>query len=182
MELPRVRFTLRAMMGGVALASFAWCLCVEIPKVWERWRFCRERAELFAECASNCRKNWRRSIAQLERTERVIRNLKALGPERRSIASLAGLAGDPDGDRFWSKKFVQYAKQTEGDLGLQHDWGQNSISPLACAEWYSWLPQAQRDDVQRRADWTAAYNQMARAYRRAQTRPWEAVPRETIKP
>ena len=182
MQAPRVRFSVRRMMGVVALTGIVLGLAVEIPRVWRRWRFCQERADLFAERAASNRRSWQQAIAHLERTEAVIRTLNDLGPERRSISSLTRLPGDPDGSRLWFKRLVRYVKETEGTPELQHEWGEHMISPVGVVEWYAGLPERQRNEARRRAGWTEDSVRMARAYQRAGARPWEPLPHETIKP
>src|SRR5437763_17095154 len=94
-RVPRVRFTVRRMMVGVALAGFVLGLAVEIPRLWRRWLFCQERAELFAQCAMYSRLHWQQESTVLARTEAIIRWLDGLGTEPRSVASLIAASGDP---------------------------------------------------------------------------------------
>jgi len=182
MKFPRMRFSVKRLMLVIAMTSIVLGLTVEIPRVWRRQRFCKERAELFTNCAISSRRHWQKAWAELERTERFFRKLHDLGSEPVPIASLAQPSGDPDVERLWFKRLVGYVKQTEGVQESEHSWGEHKVSPTAFVRWYSFLPEAQRDQVRKREAWTENYARMALAYRQAEARPWEPLPLETIKP
>jgi hypothetical protein len=177
-----MRFTVQWMMIVVALSGIVLGLSVEIPRIWRRWLFCHERAELYSECAVNSRRGWQQAIDHRKRTEKIFRTLKDLGPDRRSIASLTEPSDDLRRDRWCFKILVQFAKQAEAGQEPEHGWGETMVSPAAAAEWLPGFYEESRNAVRRRADWTEAYVQMARVYRRAAARPWEPLPHETIKP
>src|SRR5689334_24222407 len=101
----RVRFTLWRLMVVVALLGLVLGSAVEVLRFWRRWRFCNDRAELFADCAVACHGHLQRQSSELAQFEAILRRLESLGPESRSIASLIAASGDPVRTRDWFRRY-----------------------------------------------------------------------------
>lgn len=187
------RITVRRLMVAIALAGFAFGSAVEITRLSNHWRFCRGRAELFADCARNSHEHWQEACEQLARTEAFIRWLNDLGPRPRSINSLLAWADSPDLARRCLRSYVIHNIHTDErqDLArsLRHQTpqvpiqgGETSLSPAVVAGWLRFKIINQKAVVRQRAIWTHDYSLMVLAYRRVMARPWEPLPEEIIQP
>ena len=180
MRVSRVRFTLRQMMLGVALAGFVLGAAVEVPRVYRRWRFCRERADLLTDFAAANRRYWQAETTHVARVEVALRWLQDLGPQPRSVAALTGPCGDPERDRLLLRWIRSYIRQHGMDRGHPATEGELLISPEDLVGYSAHLLGALRESVGDRARWSDLYAQQARDYRRAAARFWEPLPRKII--
>jgi hypothetical protein len=193
MRVPRVQFTVRRLMVAVALAGGVMGLAVEAPRLWRRWAFCQERAELCLQFEKRQREDAYRTIDRLARTEAIARKLDDLGPAPRSVASLIASSGDPERARRCFQGYGKHLVMTgqylvnnpEGSrelLDCLRDPSPSGRSPLSPREIARWLETESavglRESIKRRLGWAEDYVRLARAYRRAGILPWESLPAE----
>jgi hypothetical protein len=181
----------------VALLGFVLGSAVQVSRSWRRWRFCNDRAELFADCAVASHGYLQRVSSELAQFEAILRRLESLGTQPRSIASLIAASGDPVRTRDWFRRFGSEFDWREGkeapldpmgrmelgELGGGRRGDDFLISPVAAARHFEWARvEPQRESVRRQERWTADYLLMVGAYHRTAIRPWEPLPIEIIKP
>ena len=184
-------------MVVVALLGLVLGSAVEVSRSWRRWRYCHDRAELFADCAVACHGHLYRESSELAQCEAIVRRLECLGTEPRSFASLIAASGDPVLTRDWFRRFGSdfYAREGRpapldrmgrmemGELGGGRRGDDFLISPVAAARHFEHMRvEPRRESVRRRQRWMDDYLLMVHAYRRTALRPWEPLPREIIKP
>ena len=175
MRTPRI--TIRRLQSWLAVVAVVMCGFIESPRVYRRWKYCREQAALHAEQAQACGDSVPAGVRRLERLTAIANRFAAMGPVRAcEISSLINASGDPQFARWF---FTPAKLQLLYGAREQRDTTPGSVYPLEAAwylesNWKHWWT----EDLYRRNIACSHHVEMEREYLLAASRPWRSLPRD----